>query len=139
MGDELDCDWTLSLDPLDWRRELDLRNKRNELIKEKLQEGKTVAYRSSGWSLFPRVWSNDLCYYEPSFKDPSRIEIDDIVFCEVDPGKRFYAHLVKSKTLRWNSDSGREEWSFCISNMAGRENGTCPIEQVYGRLFKSVH
>ena len=45
MGDEHDVDWTLNRD---WSEELRLREVRNELIKTQSQEGKTVAYRSSG-------------------------------------------------------------------------------------------
>ena len=44
---ELDVDWTLC--PEDWARELRLRAMRNEMIKEQLQLGKPVIYRSSGW------------------------------------------------------------------------------------------
>ena len=56
---ELDVDWTLC--PEDWAKELRLRAVRNGMIKEQLQLGKPVIYRSSGWSLYPRVWANDLC------------------------------------------------------------------------------
>ena len=60
---ELDVDWTLC--PEDWAKELRLREVRNEMIKAQLQLGKPVIYRSSGWSLYPRVWPNDQCTYEP--------------------------------------------------------------------------
>ena len=56
-------DWTLC--PEDRGKELRLREVRNQMIKEQLLLGKPVIYRSSGWSLYPRVWSNDLCTYEP--------------------------------------------------------------------------
>ena len=60
---ELDVDWTLCSE--DSAKELRFRAQRNEMIKEQLQLGKPVIYRSSGWSLYPRVWSNDLCSYDP--------------------------------------------------------------------------
>ena len=44
---ELDVDWTLC--PGDWAKELRSRAVRNETIKEQLQLGKPVIYRSSGW------------------------------------------------------------------------------------------
>ena len=68
-GDELDTDWTLHVD---WGEEQRLREKRNELIRAQLMDGKTAAYRQSGWSLYPRVHSNDLCMYIPvRFAGPS--------------------------------------------------------------------
>ena len=35
------------------------------LLQFLLLPGKTVAYRSSGWSLYPRVSPNELCCYMP--------------------------------------------------------------------------
>ena len=59
--------------------ELRLRALRNEMLKEQLQLGKPVIYRSSGWSLYPRVWPNDLCTYEP-VTSIYEVNKDDIVF-----------------------------------------------------------
>ena len=70
-------DWTLC--PEDSAKELRLRAVRNEMIKEQLQLGKPVMYRSSGWSLYPRVWANDLCSYEP-VTSADEVHEDDIVF-----------------------------------------------------------
>ena len=64
--------------------ELRLREERNQQIKAQLLEGKTVAYRSSGWSLYPRVSSDALYYYKPVSFD-EQVEVDDIVFCNVQP------------------------------------------------------
>ena len=61
-GDDWDLDWTLSWDR---EEEMQLREKRNKMIEAQLKEGKTVAYRQSGWSLWPKVHSNDLCCYIP--------------------------------------------------------------------------
>ena len=49
------------------------------MIKAQLQLGKPVIYRSSGWSLHPRVWPNDLCTYEP-VTSADEVHEDDIVF-----------------------------------------------------------
>ena len=58
---------------------------------------------------------------------------DDIVFCQVQPGDRFFAHLVSRK---WFEDG---EWYFTISNSKGWENGWCSIKHIYGRLVGAQH
>ena len=99
---ELDVDWTLC--PEDSAKELRLRAVRNEMIKEQLQLGKLLIYRSWGWSLYPRVWANDLCTYEP-VTSADEVHEDDIVFCcQVQPRDRFYSHLVPRK---WFQDGER--------------------------------
>ena len=128
---ELDVDWTLCHD---WDTELVRRNERNRLIKAQLQERRSVCYRSSGWSLYPRVHSNDCCTYDPVSHE-SEVQVDDIVFCEVQPGSRVYAHLVKMK--EWQR--AQQKWKFTISNMQGRENGWCFIEHIYGKLVHVEH
>ena len=127
---ELDVDWTLC--PEDPAKELRLREERNVLIKEQLQLGKPVIYRSSGWSLYPRVWSNDLCSYDP-VTSANEVRFGDIVFCQVQPGDRFFAHVVSRK---WFENG---EWYFKISNLRGRENGWCSIKHIYGRLVRAEH
>ena len=121
-------DWTLC--PEDPAKELRLREERNVLIKEQLQLGKPVVYRSSGWSLYPRIHSNDWCFYDPVMY-ADEVNKDDIVFCEVQPGNRFFAHLV---TRKWYEDG---DWYFTISNIRGRENGWCKIQHIYGRLLRA--
>ena len=127
---ELDVDWTLC--PEDSAKELRLRAERNEMIKEHLQRGKPVIYRSSGWSLYPRVWSNDLCSYDP-VTSADEVHEDDIVFCQVQPGDRFYGHLVSRKSFQ------EGEWWFIISNAHGRSNGWCSMKNIYGRLIGAQH
>ena len=123
-------DWTLC--PEDWTKELRLRAERNEMIKEQLQLGKPVIYRSSGRSLYPRVWSNDMCFYDP-VTSADEVHEDDIVFCQVQPGDRFFAHVVSRK---WFQNG---EWYFTISNLKGWENGWCSIKHIYGRLIRVEH
>ena len=65
---ELDVDWTLC--PDDWAKELRLREVRNEMIKKQLQLGRPVIYRSSGSSLYPRVWPNDASIDQHSVAEP---------------------------------------------------------------------
>ena len=116
VGDELDTDWTKSAD---WSEELRLREERNQLIKAQLRAGKTVAYRQSGWSLWPRVRSNDLCCYLPVVFDES------VVFCEVQPRGHFY---------EWDAYQGC--YKYWISNMKGRINGWCHLQHIHGKLFQ---
>ena len=82
---ELDVDWTFC--PEDWSEELRLRGLRNTMIKEHLQLGRHAIYRSSGWSLYPRVSSNDLCTYEP-VTSANEVTKDDIVFCQIQPSEK---------------------------------------------------
>ena len=131
MGDELDTDWTLSAD---WAEEQRLRDERNELIRSQLAEGKTVAYRQSGWSLYPRVYSNDLCCYLP-VRFEEQVQEGDIVFCSVQPNGYYYAHLVKEK--EW--DDSNRCYKYWISNLKGRLNGWCHIQHIYGKLFQVLH
>ena len=87
---ELDVDWTLSED---WAEEERLREVRSELIKTQLQAGISVCYRSSGWSLCPRVRSSDQTTYEPVTKADD-VDVDDIVFA------RYSARTASSRTLQ---------------------------------------
>ena len=117
------------------------------LLKEKLQAGKSGQFRSSGWSLWPRVHSGDCCIYEP-IVDIDKIKPGDIVFCEVQPGNRFYAHLVL--TIDWENKSPAASASaagarsipprrrFWIGNQSGRSNGYCYDPHIYGRLVEVI-
>ena len=78
--------------------------------------------------------SNDQCTYEPVTAEGD-VNVDDIVFCQVQPGDRFFAHNVKAKGV-WPA-TGRTY--FTIANLEGRENGWCYIEHIYGRLIEVLH
>ena len=92
-----------------------------------------MQYRSSGWSLWPLVHGNDVCMYEPVLH-PETIREGDIVFCEVQPGDRFYAHKVhkiyRANCIRY----------FDIGNNHDppRINGWCQDHHIYGRLIEVV-
>ena len=122
---EVDFDWTLDKDKT---TELRKRGHRNRLVKEALQSGKTVAFRSSGNSLDPWVLSNDCCTYAP-VTDPKELRQHDVVFCEVQPGNRFYAHIIKQIVEL------RRGPRFYISNLQGRLNGYCEMKHIYGKLI----
>ena len=102
------------------------------MIREQLQAGNPVVYRSSGWSLFPRVHSNDATYYVPVTKEED-VSVGDIVFCQVEPGLRYYAHLISKK--EWYND----KWWYTITNIKGHRNGWADIEHIYGRLEQCWH
>ena len=107
---------------------------RNLMINEKLLEGKSVCYRSSGWSLWPRVHSNDQCTYTP-VTSVDEVQEEDIVFCQVMPGDRFHAHLVKKKEWHYRD----KFFYYTIANIKGRENVWTTIDKIYGKLVDAVH
>ena len=136
---EPDVDWTLSAD---WMTELRLREVRNNQIKQQLQAGLNVCYRSSGSSLWPRVCCNDRCTYEPVRDASVQVEVGDIVFCQVQPSDRFYAHVVAKKALIpvWCPvDIRTQQHYFTITNIKGHVNGWCYAEHIYGKLIDVEH
>ena len=131
VAQDHDVDWTIP-DDRDRGTELSRRHARNEMIREQLQAGKPVVYRSSGWSLFPRVHSNDATYYVPVTKEED-VSVGDIVFCQVEPGLRYYAHLISKK--EWYN----EKWWYTITDRFLHRNGWADIEHIYGRLENCWH
>ena len=127
----MDTDWTLVAD---WEDERKLREERSQLIKEQLGKGQTAAYRQSGWSLYPRVHSNDLCSYLP-VRFAEQVVEDDIVVCNVRPSGLLYAHIVQCKEWNWEN----KKWVLWIINIEGKCNGWCWLEDVYGKLFSVAH
>ena len=99
-------DWTLNDD---WSKENNLRWERNVLVREQLKRGESAIYRSSGNSMWPRVKSGDLCEFAPFPKTASvekDINVGDIDFCEVQPRKLLYAHIVLEKNTTQIATSG---------------------------------
>ena len=60
------------------------------------------------------------------------IDVEDIVFCQVQPGARFFGHLIQSK--EWQKEQCRH--MYWISNLKGRINGWCYLDTIYGKLFQ---
>ena len=132
---DLEIDWTLPEDRNDWNEEWRRRELRNEMIKDHLLQGKSVQYKSGGNSLYPKVWSGDTCMYVP-VKLGTPIIAGDIVFCQVQPYNRFFAHMV----LRIDTPADpAEKPKYWIGNIEGRENGWCYREHIYGWLIEVVH
>ena len=129
-----DVDWTRTGD---WSEEQERRMLRNILIKEQLLGGRTVQYCSSGNSLKPDVWSGDCCLFEP-VESESDLEKGDIVFCQVQPGDKFYAHkILKVESVKAaGSARGRYRKKYTIGKNKGHTNGYCYIDHIYGRLFE---
>ena len=99
------------------------------MIKHKLQSGQPVAFRSGGHSLGPLVHSGDLCEYDPVF-EASDVPVGAVIFCQVYPGREYYADLIMSKTY----DDEVEAWDFTVGKQSGWENGWCWMETIYGKL-----
>ena len=95
--------------------------------------------RAAGPSTHGTIQTTCVCffffYYAPVFHEPEHVQENDIVFCQVGPGGRYYAHLVLAK----NWHDARGEWVFWINNLTGRSNGWRFIDKVYGRLIDCMH
>ena len=112
-------------------KEYRLREQRNQMIKDELLAGKYAVFRSGGYSLESiGIKNNDCTEYHPVTKD-EEINERDVVFCQVQPTKRFYGHMVKHKKTYG------DRICYTISNAKGYENGWCYLEDMYGRLAES--
>ena len=62
-------DWTIvpgsRTDPEAWTLELKLRDARNKMIREYLEQGRAASYQSTGNSMWPLVQSEDACTFHP--------------------------------------------------------------------------
>ena len=105
------------------------RLKRYDAFKGTLQEGKNVAFRSSGNSLLPKIRSNECCEYQP-VRSHDELKEGDIVFCQIKA--RYWQHQVKKK----NFVGGQQVYTYTISNAAGHVNGTTTLEKIYGKLIR---
>ena len=123
-----EVDWTLCRD---WEAEIQNRLIRNLMIKEMLQSGRSVQFRSSGNSLKPKVISGDVTMWEP-VTDHSLLQISDIVFCCTQPKGLFYGHAI-----RYIQES-RGETYWWIGNLQNppSDNGWCCKEHIYGQLYE---
>ena len=117
-------DWTIvegsRWDDEKWERETELRTRRNELIRSRLEAGCSVFFSSSGNSMWPLIQSGDYSTLMPcqavtaamaasgehgvvSPKSASDIGVGDVVFCLIRETQRYYTHFVlevqTSKTL----------------------------------------
>ena len=101
-------------------------------IKNCLELGYTVPYRTHGWSLHPLMNSQDLCIFKP-VKDGQHLHKEDVVFCRCGDPQRYFAHKIKD--IEWVSrDNKPKEPLFTIANERGYVNGRCYSECIWGRL-----
>ena len=142
-----------------------LRYTRNLMLKTCLTAGKSVQYRSLGWSLWPKVCWGDCCLFEPVF-DPETLKVGDIVFCEVtmgfNAGDRFQAReierivgisspetflgervkyfILASAVIAppFDSDTDTDSSSSACRPLPGSPSGECREHQVYGRLVEVI-
>ena len=126
--------------------ELRLRDVRNKMIREDLNEGRAVFYKSSGNSMWPLVQSDDACTFHPIQavtardgihaiqKEASELHVGDIVFCQVQDSKQYYAHIILVKD-EWGTRGGyRNEPKYWAGNIRGRFNGWCHRKHIFGVL-----
>ena len=78
--------------------------------------------------MHPRIKSGECCQYTPVFRHDD-IKEKDIVFCQIKG--RYWGHMVKKKTFV----GGDDEFEYTISNIHGFENGTCKLENIYGKVI----
>ena len=82
------------------------RERRDQLHREHLEEGKPVFYKSTGDSMWPLIQSNDHCTLHPIKavtagrggvgleKEKTEIGVGDVVFCRVQPKNLYFTHFV---------------------------------------------
>ena len=119
---------------------LQMRHARNLVIKDQLQKGNNVQFRCSGLSMYPAVQEGGYCVFEPVLC-LSKLQIGDIVFCQIEPEETFCAHTISglskpsAASAQYGDDDG--EWvNFSISTQHGKQVGNCYRYQIYGSLVK---
>ena len=123
-----EVDWTLCRD---WEAERQNRLIRNLMIKEMLQSGRSVQFRSSGDSLKPKVLSGDVTMWEP-VTDYSKLKINDIVFCSPQPKGWFYGHAIQHIEER----HGQMYWWIANRKKPPNSNGWCGKDDIFGQLYE---
>ena len=137
-GDEDKHDWTDVADAALWQF---LTTQRYETMKYCLLDDQSVQFRVSGDSLAPIVNNGETCVIEPIATGcNSQILTGDIVFCAVQPGDRYYVHLVW-RTYEYQTEFGTTRTLYVIGNTKedGRQkrNGWCYREHLFGILQKT--
>ena len=119
------------------------RDLRNKLMREHLTEGRCVRYQSSGSSMYPLVHANDACTFLPIQaitekdglhaiqKEASKIDVGDIVFCEVQSSHQYLAHIVLDVG---HCDDNIMAPKYWIGNIQGHYNGWCLRQHIFGIL-----
>ena len=124
-----DIDWTQLSGCLE--EEYRLREVRNEMMRDLLQKGTPVQFRSFGNSLKPDVYSGDCCIIDP-IKDCGLLTVGNIVFCQVQPRNLYYAHKILEL------DEWEGERCFWIGNNSNHYNGWCYACHIFGRMTEVI-
>lgn len=122
--------------------ELKRRHERDLAIEHTLKRGRSAEYRSSGNSLLGAgVESGNMCRYIPIEavrfpKDESGFESSlkerDIVFCQVQPSNKFFAHMIHR--IQWWIPDQRYYYVISGSARGAHANGWCYIDTIYGLM-----
>ena len=114
------------------------------MIRASLTAGRSVFYKSSGQSMWPLVQSGDACTFHPIQavtakkgkysiqKVASKIDVGDIVFCQVQPSQQLYAHIVHEVQRH-----SIQRPKYLIGNVQRHINGWCRRERIFGILHMS--
>ena len=112
-----------------------LRHFRNTMMKMQLQEGLVVQYTASDRSLCPKVQPGNLCLLEPC-TSKSDLYVNDIVFCELQPGRRFFVGKIQRVEYWGYTAASARGGGLPARYNIGNEAGWCFKEMIYGRLFE---
>ena len=111
-----------------------------DTMRKALQQGIPVLFRNNGNSLDPLVHDGDTCYMWPVYSQTTVLP-GDIVLAHVQPGNRYYCHLVWSKEKFVDAETQSEQTYFVIGNNREgdekRMNGWCYLTHIYGMLVKT--
>ena len=134
---EWNIDWTKHEDPLVWQV---YSNRRFDMMREVLSEGRNAQMVSGGTSLEPLVLRGEVLVFAPvATQDTDTgtvINPGDIVFCHTHPGWRYHCLKVWHK----KKDDLRMECFVVGNNKQGaeaRSHGWCYRYQIYGLLVST--
>ena len=132
-----DKDWTDSKDDAVCRA---LSKERYDIMRRALLSGNPIQYVSTGNSLKPLINSKDTCFVWP-IDNTMTIRAGDIVFCHVQPGWRYYTHMVW-KIYDYDDNNGDVRRCYTIGNNKqgdqARSNGWCNRSHIYGIVVKTM-
>ena len=92
--------------------------------------------------MYPKIHSGDCCLFEPVY-DCDSLEVGDVVFCQVQPRDRYFAHKIleigwrRMSAASASRDQAKRRY-YIIGNNKGKENGWCYDCHIYGRLVEVI-
>ena len=94
--------------------------------------------------MWPMIQPDDSCTFHPAQavsgrqglhaiqKEESEIHVGDVVFCQVQPGLDYYAHIVLE--IHFPKNREHKETSYVIGHIKGYQNGKCYRKDIFGVL-----